>query len=68
MAQFQVTQTSRTENTLIIKGTLLEGQISEGMEVRVSLQLSAGNCRCLNQVEIELWEMLKLNGNVINIC
>ncbi|WP_281366806.1 hypothetical protein [Paenibacillus plantarum] len=36
MTQFKVTQTLSTENPLIIKGKLLEGQIHEGMEIQVT--------------------------------
>ncbi|AHV98880.1 hypothetical protein PSAB_19945 [Paenibacillus sabinae T27] len=40
MSQFHVTQTLKTEKAFIIKGILLEGQISKGMVIHVSLNNS----------------------------
>ncbi len=46
MAEFQVTQTLRRDKAFIIKGILLEGRLSKGMEIHVflnnSLQLTSG--------------------------
>ncbi|MBB3114798.1 hypothetical protein FHS18_006959 [Paenibacillus phyllosphaerae] len=84
MSQFQVTQTLRTEKAFIIKGILLEGQLSKGMDIHVSLNNSlkvTGGIKevrknndhydivieCSDQDEIELWEMLNLDGDVIII-
>ncbi|AFC27639.1 hypothetical protein PM3016_679 [Paenibacillus mucilaginosus 3016] len=84
MSQFQVAQTLRTEQAFIIKGILLEGQLSKGMYVHVPLNnsLQVNGCiteirkdkdhydivvGCSDQDEIELWEMLNLNGDVICI-
>jgi hypothetical protein len=84
MSQFQVTQTMKTEKAFIIKGILLEGQLSKEMDIHVplnnSLQVTGGITEirknnghydivigCSDQDEIELLEMLSLNGDVISI-
>ncbi|MBA2937055.1 hypothetical protein HZF08_01910 [Paenibacillus sp. CGMCC 1.16610] len=84
MAQFQVTQTLKTDNAFIIQGFLLEGQIDKEMEIHIPLnkfldvtgvitEISETNSQynitigCSDLEEIDLWDMLNLKDDVIQI-
>lgn len=72
MAQLQFTQALRTENGFIIKIILLDGSLRKGMNIHVTggiTEIKKNNNQfeivigCSDQDEIELWEMLNLDGD-----